>query len=433
MWFFVKFLYALVLILALNVSSALSEETKPLSLQECIDVAIKSHPSIRASEKTVNIFDEQYKEAFSSYYPKVNLNASYTRSEVKSLALVIGQTDSYSAALNLSQKIYDFGRTGGSVEGARFRVEARSDDLSKARQDVIYNVKESYLVVSKAMGLIKVQESALAQAENHLKQAKAFYEAGAKARFDVTKAEVDKNSAKLELIKAKNAYSTAMASLKSRMGVDYSYPVEIMPVSEKARTPVSLEEGIKAALNNRPEIKSLDNGIKEGESNLKASRGGYFPSLTGSASVGYYNQYAVGADENLFQDKNQRWSIGLSLDVPLFEGFITRAKVSESLANIESIKAQRDTLVNSVTLEVTQAYLDLQNAVARIDVAESGLSMAKENLDIANGRYDAGVGTLLEVTDAQTALVKAETDMVNSRYDADVAKAKYDRAVGALG
>lgn len=420
----------LILILSLASSTVFAEDKKPLSLQECIDIALKNHPSIKSSEKTVTVFDEQYKEAFSSHYPKVSIDASYNRSEIKKLALLTGQTDSYSAALNLSQKVYDFGRTGGAVEGARFRVDARSEDLSKTKQDVIYNVKEAYFGVSKAMGLVKVQEAALVQAESHLRQARAFYEAGAKAKFDVTKSEVDLNGAKLEVIKAGNSYSTAMASLKNRMGVHYGYPMDIVTVTGKSLNSVSLEDGINEALKNRPEIKSVDAGIREGEASLKVSKGGYYPNLTASASFGYYDQYPVGSDESLFQDKNQRWNAGLALNIPLFEGFVTRSKVAESTANIEALNAQRDNVVNNVTLEVTQAYLDLQNAVARIDLTESGVGMAKENLDIANGRYEAGVGTLLEVTDAQSALVKAETDLINARYDAEVARAKYGRAQG---
>ncbi len=425
-----KSLCVLTFLLSFTAAYALAAEKKPLSVQECIDIALKNHPSIKSSEKTVTVFDEQYKEAFSSYYPKVSLDASYTRAEAKAVTFIPGVTESYQAFLKLEQKIYDFGRSEGTVEGARLRVDARTEDLSKARQDVIYNVKEAYFGVSKAIGLIKVQEAALVQAESHLRQAKAFYEAGAKAKFDVTKSEVDLNAAKLEVIKAGNAYSTAMASLKNRMGVAYSYPMDIVAVTGKSQNSASLEEGINEALKNRPEIKSVDAGIREGEASLKVSKGGYYPNLTASASFGYYDQYPVGSDESLFQDKNQRWNAGLALNLPLFEGFLTRSKVSESIANIEALKAQKDNVINSVTLEVTQAYLDLQNAVARIDLTESGVVMAKENLDIANGRYEAGVGTLLEVTDAQSALVKAETDLINARYDAEVARAKYGRAVG---
>lgn len=429
--YLLKFLYISLLSVAIQASPSSAEEKKPLSLDECIDIALKSHPSIRAAEKVVSVAGEQHRGAKSSYCPQVSANGSYTRSEVKSQqTFVPGESEAYSATLNLNQKIYDFGRTGGSVDAARFRIDERGADLSRTRQDVIFNVKYAYFGVLKAMGLMKVQESSVTQAEGHLRQAKGFYEAGAKAKFEVTRAEVELNQAKLNLIKARNGFNTAVASLRNRMGVEYNYPLEIDVTLIKPEPAISLGEGIGEALKQRPEMQSIEAAIKEGEANLTASKGGYYPSLNASGSYGYYDQYPLGGGEDLFQEKNQRWSAGVSVNVPIFEGFLTDAKVSESRANIESLKAQRETLANNITLEVTQAYLDLQEAEARIGVAESGLNKAKENLDIANGRYEAGVGTIIEVTDAQAAYISAEIDLVNATHDATIASARFDRAVG---
>lgn len=411
-------------------ASGFAEERKPLTLDECVDIALKNHPSMRAAEKVVSVASEQHREAKSSYYPQVSANGSYTRSETKALSFIQGETETYSTSLNLNQKIYDFGRTGGSVDAARFRIDERGGDLSRTGQDIIFNVKDAYFGVLKAMGLMKVQESSVAQAESHLRQAKGFYEAGAKAKFDVTKAEVELNQARLNLIKARNGFNTAVASLRNRMGVEYNYPLEIDVTLVKPEPAAGLEEGIREALKQRPEMRSTEAAIKEGEASLTASRGGYYPSLNASGSYGYYDQYPLGGGEDLFQERNRRWSAGVSVSIPIFEGFLTDAKVSGSKANIESLKAQRDVLSSNITLEVTQAYLDLQEAMARIEVAESNLNKAKENLDIANGRYEAGVGTIIEVTDAQTSYITAETDLVNARYDAAIARARFDRAVG---
>lgn len=122
--------------------------------------------------------------------------------------------------------------------------------------------------------------------------------------------------------------------------------------------------------------------------------------------------------------------MGLSLNIPLFEGFVTQGKVSESVASIDLLKAQKEVLSNNITLEVTQAYLELQNSEALISVAESGLNKARESLELANGRYEAGVGTIIEVTDAQTAYTRVETDLVNARYDLALARARLEKAVG---
>lgn len=426
----IKFLFIPVLLTSLLTSQSFAQDRKPLTLEECIDIALKNHPSIKASEKGVSVVEEQYREAFSSYYPKASVDASYTRAEAKAVTFITGETETYSTFLKLEQKVYDFGRTGGTVDAARSRIDARGGDLSRTRQDVLFNVKDAYFGVFKAIGLMKVQEASVAQAESHLRQAKGFYEAGAKAKFDVTNAEVVLNEANLSLLKAKNAFKTAMALLKNRMGIEYNYPLEIDVATVNVQADVNLEEGMSDALKRRPEMMSIDAALSEAGASLTASKGGYYPNLTASASYGYYDQYPLGDGEDLFQEKNQRWNAGVSVNVPIFEGFLTNAKVSGAKANIDSLNAQKVELSNNITLEVTQAYLDLQDAQARISVAESGLNKAKENLDLANGRYEAGVGTIIEVTDAQASYITAETDLVNARYDTAIARARFDRAVG---
>lgn len=415
-------------IIALSLQASLAY-AKPMTLDECVETAIKNQPSLRASEKDLSVFKEQYKESMSTYYPKVYIDASYTRSEAKGLTLVTGETYTTQAFLRAEQKIYDFGRTGGSVDAAWSRVNAREGDFSKTRLEIVYGVKEAYYNILKSTGLMKVQEAAVFQAEGHLRQAKGFYEAGAKAKFDVTKAEVELNQAKLELIRARNAYNNAMTLLKTRMGVEQSYQMEIDSIFPGNANKSSLADLISEALTRRPEMMSMEARIREGEAVLKTSKGGYYPTLSANAAIGYYDQYPVGNDENLFQEKNQRWNAGLSLNVPIFEGLVTQGKVSESVANLESLRAQKEALANNITLEVTQVYLELQNADAMIEVAESGLNKAKESLDIANGRYEAGVGTMIEVTDAKAAHIRAETDLVNARHDVAIARAKLEKAV----
>jgi HAE1 family hydrophobic/amphiphilic exporter-1 len=425
-----KSLFVPFFIMSLYLSEAVAEERKPLSLDECIAIALEKHPSLRASQKEIAVADEQYKESISAYYPKASIDASYVRSEAKALTFTPGETETYQTIFKVDQKIYDFGRTGGSVDAARSSVEAREWDLSKTKIEIVYNVKESYYSVFKATGLMKVQEASVVQAEAHLRQAKGFYEAGAKAKFDVTNAEVELNQARLELIRARNVFNNALASLKTRIGLDQSSDLEISISFPTLSNAVNLEHVLSEALKRRPEIQNIEARIDGGEATLKAAKGGYYPNLNASGSYGYYDQYPAGQGEDLFQEKNKRWNVGLSLNIPIFEGFVTQRKVSESVAVIESLQAQKEAISNNVSLEVTQAYLELQNAEALISLAESGLNKAKENLDIANGRYDAGVGTIIEVTDAQSSHIRAETDLVNARYDVAIARAKLEKAVG---
>src|SRR5574341_1446972 len=120
----------------------------------------------------------------------------------------------------------------------------------------------------------------------------------------------------------------------------------------------------------------------------------------------------------MFQgDVRNSWNAGVALSMPLFEGGLTKGKVGEARANLRMAEAQRDTLRQSILLEVSQSHADMESAKVRIEVMESSLQKARENLEIARGRYEAGVGPSIEITDAQLASVTAENDYVKALYD----------------
>jgi outer membrane protein TolC len=121
------------------------------------------------------------------------------------------------------------------------------------------------------------------------------------------------------------------------------------------------------------------------------------------------------------------------LSLPLFEGGLTRGRVGEARANQRVLEAQHYALRQSILLEVNQAYADLDSATARIGVMDSSLKTARENLAIAEGRYKAGVGPSIDVTDAQVSAVKAETDYIQAQYDYQLAVARLQKAMGRIG
>jgi outer membrane protein TolC len=137
-----------------------------------------------------------------------------------------------------------------------------------------------------------------------------------------------------------------------------------------------------------------------------------------------------GANFPLRGEVGNSWNAGVTLSAPLYEGGLTRGRVGEALANQRSLEARRDLLRQALLLEVHQAYADLEGASARIIVMESSLKTARESLELAEGRYGAGVGPSIEVTDAQVAAVKAETDYVQALYDYQLAVARLFKAMG---
>jgi TolC family type I secretion outer membrane protein len=410
--------------------------TETLTLHDCIDKALKNQPSIRAAQQTVYAAEGRETQAVSPYLPQLNASTGYSESHQLGIALglpVAGSignviTKSYTTSLSLNQVLYDFGKTGNALDAARWGVRSSERDLDRTIQDVVLNVKQSYYGLLAAKKLVEVAQKTIEQTEGHLKQAQAFFQAGSKPRFDVTRAEVEVNNAKLGLINARNGVRIRTIVLNNAVGIDPGQTTEIENKLPAIPAEITLEQAQADALKNRPEMLKAEVDIEAAKSRVRAEEANYFPTISAN---GAYN-WQSGAQEfgSVKSDLQNSWNAGVMLTVPLFQGGLTRGRVSEARANMIAIEVQRDATRQSVLLEVNQSYADMESAKVRIDVMESTLQKARENLEIAQGRYEAGVGPYLEVTDAQLSAVNAETDRIQALYDYFLAAARLMKAIG---
>jgi TolC family type I secretion outer membrane protein len=399
-----------------------------LTLRDCVDTALKNQPAVKAAREGVNAGRGRETQAASPYLPQVTASTGY--SESRSVGGAIGDsiTKSYTSTLSVNQMIYDFGRSGNTLDAARSGTRSAEWDEQRVAQDVVLNVKQAYFALLQAEKLVIVSQKTLEQAESHLRQAEAFFRAGSKPKFDVTRAEVEVNSARLGLINANNTVRISVIALTNAMGIDPAQDIEIDDILSSPVAVPPLEQVRSEALRNRPEMLKAETDIRVAQARVRAGTSGYFPTLSAS---GAYN-WAHGTSEmGVFQgDVRNSWNAGVALSVPLFEGGLTKGKVGEARANLHMAEAQRDTLRQSILLEVSQSHADMESAKVRIEVMESSLQKARENLEIAQGRYEAGVGPYIEVTDAQLASVTAETDYVKALYDYQLSAARVMKAMG---
>jgi outer membrane protein TolC len=163
---------------------------------------------------------------------------------------------------------------------------------------------------------------------------------------------------------------------------------------------------------------------------VQAEESNYFPTI--SANGAYYWTNGTAEMGPFKGDLQNSWNTAVTLTVPLFQGGLTRGRVSEARANQLAAEAQRDVTRQSILLEVNQAYADLESATTRVEVMKLTLQKARENLEIAQGRYEAGLGPYIEVTDAQLSAVNAETDHIQALYDYYLASARLLKAMGRV-
>jgi outer membrane protein TolC len=259
------------------------------------------------------------------------------------------------------------------------------------------------------------------QFQKHYEIAKVFFETGKTSKIDETSAEVNLSNAKINLLKAENALRIGKITLTNAMGIINAPEYEIKDDLAYRPYEVSLEEALQNAYKNRPDLLSTLKKKEGLEKTIDLNKKGYLPVLSGNASYGY-----IGDDSEM----DKTWSVGVTLTFPLFTGLSTKYQVDEAKANLDVLKANEDSLMQRVYLQVESAYLSLKEAAERIFAGQIIVKQAEETVALAKGRYAAGVGSSIEITDAVITLNNAKMTYITALSDYSVAQANLEKAMG---
>lgn len=393
-----------------------------INLQRCIDIALQNHPAINAARHTVRIYESRIGQARAGYMPQLTFQSGYQRIGPASLSGPdIDPYNHYSNTLNLNQTLFDFGKTYDQIKIQSLSTESSRADLQDISGHVILGVKQAYYSYLQAKMSADVARETVNKFQRHFEIANAFFETGKRSKIDVTSAEVNLSNSKINFLKAENNLRLAKVNLNNAMGLSNAPQYEInddMPYKPYA---ISLDTALEKAFNNRPDLISIAKKKESLERNVLLNQKGYLPVLSGSAAYGY-----IGNDST--SDKN--WNVGVALTFPLFTGFSTKYQIDEAKANLNVLKANEDSLTQQVSLEIESAYLSLKEASERIGAAEIIVRQAMENVALAEGRYEAGVGSSIEITDAMITLNNAKMTYITALADYHVAWANLEKAMG---
>jgi len=400
------------------------DEGTTLDLKRCLAIAEENQPAIIAAGHGARAAQSRMGQAKAGYFPKIDLSAGYNKTQpVPSpiLRTPTGSYDQYTASASLSQTLYDFGKTSRQVDIQKFGAEAADSDLENIRASVAFGVKVAYYAYLQAQRNVKVGEETVAQLQTHLEQAQGFFAAGTKPKYDVTKAEVDISNARIAQLHAHNYVRLAKLNLDNAMGIPNAPAYTLVDDLDYRKYEISIEDAMAKAYEARPDIHSSSAKIRGAEGAVELARNGYYPTLSG------YAQYNWAGTTVPLSDG---WNVGVSLTLPLFSGFSTDYQMRESTANYNALVFNEEQLRQNVFYEVQQAYLNLGEAEEKIPAANLALRQAREILDLSLGRYTAGVGSPIEVTDAQIAYSNAQTAHIQSLSDYKVAQAALEKAIG---
>jgi outer membrane protein len=420
----------------LNLAAAVAAaqaQTQPLTLDEAVNIALRNAFSIQTAASRVEQARQRVNENRGQLGPRVNLGATYTRFEQETRqqsgpppapSIVVQPIDTTVATAGVTVPIDISGQIRNIVRASQASLRASQETLEATRNDVRLAVKADYFNVLRADAQVKVQEQALADAQERLRSEQLQFEEGAKARIDVIRLQTQVAQAQSDLIGARTNLALTKEQLNNTLARPIDTPVELVDVTALPAAPPDPDRLDAAAQASRPEVRALQQ-TRESLANVRRSQeAGNRPSL----SVGVNYQANIGNKGATSRDHSTVGTVALNW--PVFDSGVTRARVAQARQDEEQARIQLEQVRLGVSLEVRQALTNLINSAARLDVATKQVELAQENYRLAKVRDEAGAGTILEIVDAQTALTQARTQLVAARYDYLTAYSALQRAVG---
>ena len=409
-----------------------------LTLGQALETAQQHQPQLWQARANAEAASARADALRAPILPQLTLTAGYQRTTANFVArpgsvpssfnttqsASLDSFNFWTSGLTLNQYIWDFGVTTDRWRSSRAAAESLNQSSRAVEQQIIAGVRTAYFNARAQLALIQVARENLANLELHLKQIEGFAAAGTRPKIDLAQARADRAQGQVQLISAQNAYAVAKAQLNQAIGetgaTDYDVQDETLP-------PIPGEDGelsalLDDALRTRPELSALERQIRAQELLVSSAKGAYGPAL-GAAM----NLTDSGSD---LTNLTWNWNASLNLTWGLFQGLLTRSQVREARANLSVVQAQRAGIVNQVRVEVEQAHLQVRAAKATIAAVGEALFNSRERLRLAEGRYQSGVGSVIELSDAQVAAATAAAQSIQAEYSLATARAALLKALG---
>lgn len=295
--------------------------------------------------------------------------------------------------------------------------------MDATRQQLQLSATTAYFNVLQTRNLFEVSKQAVVDFASHLKNVQAQFDAGTVARSDVLQTEVQLANAQDGLIKAQNNYELAIANLNNVIGLPLDTEIKLKEDLKFQQYSLKLDDCIRYALTNRPEMAQAQANVAIARDQVKVARSGSLPSLGFTATNGWEASNFPGA-------KNSNWAVSMTASMDVFDSGLTKSQVKQAEYGVTTSQEQARQTRDNISLQVRQAYLSMQEAAKRIDTSKVAVGKADEDLKMSEVRYAAGVGTNLDVIDAELALTQAKTNYVQALYDFNTSKAQLEQAMG---
>ena len=433
-----------------------AQEYKELTLDDSLKIAQKDNLTIKSAEQKLISAKTQVDLARSALFPRLSANGNYTYfkdiqksviqaeggfglptpgqemdqmstpnpdNEAELIELEFGAHHNIQGTVSLTQPLFAWGRIYNNYNAARIGYNAGEEELSAAYENLRLTVYEAFYSVLTAQEFVEVAKQSVELVKLQLDVAEDSFRVGTTTNFDVLRAKVQLANAKSQLIQARNRVKTTKDSLKTILNIPLNEEISVKGSFQIQQTEKKLDELISIAMTHRPEVKQSNLNKQIGQKQLSVAKTQNLPDLA------FFSNYQISHSERL-TEMNRIWSLGLQINVPIFDGFASRAGVKQSESTLTQMELSSKQIKSSVEFEVRSSYLALLEAKTLIDVQKETVAQAEESVRLANIQFQNGIITGVELTDAQLALLQARVNRLMAQHDYVVGFARLEKAIG---
>lgn len=406
-----------------------------LTLQDAEAMALKNHPQVLAAQANFLRAGQIVTEARSAYYPALNGNITGAQANLNSRlgAGVLNDPrlfNHFGSGVTLAQLITDSGRTPNLVATERFHAEASRQNYQATRYDIILGVDQAYYEVLLSQELIKVAQQTVATRQTVVDQVTALTQNQLKSQVDLSFAQVNLSDAQLMLIRAKDRLATAYANLGQALGTNQAAQYQLVAQPMPPTPPNGADQLIAEAYQNRPELASLRLQREAAQKFVYAERdlkrptisligvGGVLPYINpGNANPGIPEEYE---------------SAAVNVQIPVFNGHLFTARRRAAEYELQAADQRVRDLQDRVARDVRATWEHARTAFEAIAPSEQLLTQANMALNLSQGRYNLGLASIVELTQAQLGLTQAQVQNLGAQYDYEEAYAALQYTLGLL-
>lgn len=399
-------------------------QAQEVTLEDAVELAMRRSPTLEQARAAVELAEFDRLGAYGGFLPRMNLGYGYTNSSTGRLDPT-GQgitRTSWTMQLSASYDVFTGFRRFSDLRSTRLGVDAEDARYRQREYETLLRVQEAFFGAVATRDLVRVEEDRVRRQEDQLDFVEQQVRLGRATRADLLRSQVDLNNARLALLTAENDARTSTFRLAEAVGVEQPLTPSEEETLEARPFRWEHDRLLEIAEANAPSLRAARAVSEAAEATVSSARSNYLPSLSMSGG------WAWQAGD--FPPAQRSWSLQVSGNYPLFNGFQRENQVMRARAQADVARSQERATRLALRADVDAAYGRLQAARAGIDLAEQSVELSRESLRVVQERYRLGLATILDLQQAQITLREAEVQLVNRQFDYQLGLSELESLLG---